>query len=188
MVIAAIILLILAAGAAVATVSLYNALVQKRISCDSEWSDIEVQLKRRLDLIPNLVETVKGYATHEKETLERVINARNSALTATTPDDKILAAQTMTGALRQVFALAESYPLLQANQNFLQLQGELGNTENVISGSRTRYNDTVKVYNTAVHQFPGNIVAGFGGFEPRKFFELSAEEQSQAQQAPKVTF
>jgi LemA protein len=188
MLIAAIILLILLAVALATGVSLYNGLVQKRISCDSEWADIAVQLKRRLDLIPNLVETVKGYATHEKETLERVINARNSALTAKTPDDQIQAAQTMTGALRQVFALAESYPLLQANQNFLQLQGELGNTENIISGSRTQYNETVKVYNTAVQQFPGNIIAGFGGFQTRKFFELSAEEQLESQKAPKVTF
>ena len=171
-------------------IGLYNGFVQKRNDCDREWSQIEVQLKRRHDLIPNLVETVKGYASHEKDTLEQVISARNKAASSTGSG---VAAQAqaegaLSGALRQLFAVAEAYPDLKANQNFLALQTELSATENFIAGARQGYNDVVATYNSAIQAIPGNIVAGFGGFTKKEFFALSAEEKAIAETAPKVSF
>jgi len=169
------------------TIAKYNALVRKRIRCREAWSQIDVQLKRRYDLIPNLVETVKGYAAHEKETLERVIQARNAALAVPGDDVKgqAQAENFLTGALRQIFALSESYPDLKANENFKQLQEELTSTENRIAFARQHYNDTVAVYNTATEKFPDNLIAGMFKFQPRDYFEL--EDQAQ-REVPQVKF
>ena len=172
-------------------VMIYNGLVTKRVNTENAWSQIDVQLKRRHDLIPNLVETVKGYATHEQETLERVIQARNAAIAAGNSDDvgQMAAAEGMlSGALRQIFALSESYPDLKANENFLELQEELTSTENRISFARQHYNDSVSVYNTAIQQIPANIVAGIGAFKSRDFFELDAQEAAAVKQAPSISF
>lgn len=171
-------------------VVIYNGLVTKRVQTENAWSQIDVQLKRRHDLIPNLIETVKGYASHEKETLERVIQARNSAIAAGGNDLKTQAAaeNMLSGALRQIFALSESYPDLKANQNFAQLQEELTSTENRISFARQHYNDSVAVFNTAIQQVPANIVAGFGGFTAKEFFELDAAEAAAAKSPPQVSF
>jgi LemA protein len=174
-----------------ALLGVYNGLVSKRIAAENAWSQIDVQLKRRHDLIPNLVETVKGYASHEKDTLQKVVQARNSAVSAAQQGnvkDQIQAENMLTGALRQVFALAEAYPDLKANQNFAQLQEELTSTENRIGFARQHYNDSAATYNTAIEQIPGNIVRGFGNFPHKEFFELSAEEKATAQQAPSVSF
>ena len=162
----------------------YNGIVTKRNRCDNAWQQIDAQLQRRSDLIPNLVETVKGYAAHESQTLEAVVAARNSALTATTPEQKAQADAELTGALRQVFALSEAYPDLKANANFAQLQTELSDTENRISYARMSYNDMVLNYNNAIETFPGNIVAG-SKFRPRNGFEVATEA---ARQAPEVKF
>jgi len=166
-------------------IAMYNSLVQKRIRCREAWSQIDVQLKRRYDLIPNLVETVKGYAAHEKETLERVIEARRQAIDARGIADQAKAENFLTGALRQLFALSENYPNLKANENFMQLQEELTSTENRISFARQHYNDTAAVYNTACQKFPGNLVAGAFGFKRQDYFEL---EDSAEREAPKGSF
>ncbi len=163
---------------------IYNGLVKLRNRVDNAWAQIEVQLKRRYDLIPNLVETVKGYAAHEKETLERVIQARSAGVSAQTPADQAQAENFLTGALRQLFALAERYPDLKANENFLQLQGQLEDTENKVSVSRQIYNDTVLTYNNKVQMVPSNIVASMTGFKIREFFDAPGE----ADEAPKVEF
>ena len=163
----------------------YNRLVRKRIRCREAWSQIDVQLKRRHDLIPNLVNTVKGYASHERETLEAVIQARNTAVAAQGVKQQEQAENMLTGALRQLFALSESYPQLQANQNFSQLQEELTSTENRIAFSRQHYNDTVAVYNTAVQQFPTNVLAGMFGFRNEDYFEI---EEPSHREAPTVEF
>ncbi|MCB0321160.1 MAG: LemA family protein, partial [Bdellovibrionales bacterium] len=158
---------------------------------ENAWSQIDVQLKRRYDLIPNLVETVKGYASHEKGTLEAVIQARNSAVSASASGDVHGIAQAegvLTGALRQIFALSEAYPELKANQNFAQLQEELTSTENKVGFARQHYNDSVAVYNTSIQQIPANMVASFGGFTKKEFFELEGEEKAAAQKAPTVSF
>ena len=185
------VLIVIAAVLVVYFFAIYNGLVQKRVACDNAWSQIDVQLKRRHDLIPNLVEPVKGYAGHEKQTLERVIQARNSAISASQSSSVAETAQAenmLTGALRQIFALSESYPDLKANQNFAQLQEELASTENRIGFARQHYNDSVGVYNTAIQVVPGNIVAGMGGFKQREFFTLDADEAKAVKQAPKVQF
>ncbi len=166
-------------------IGLYNALVQKRIRCQEAWSQIDVQLKRRYDLIPNLVNTVKGYAAHEKETLERVIQARNAAIGAEGVPKQAEAENMLTGALRQLFALSESYPDLKANQNFAQLQEELTSTENKIAFARQHYNDSAAVYNMAREKFPNNIVAGMFGFTKRDYFEI---EEPTHRQTPEVKF
>ena len=166
-------------------VAIYNALVGKRVRCREAWSQIDVQLKRRYDLIPNLVETVKGYAAHERETFERVIQARNQAIAADGVKKQAEAENFLTGALRQLFALSESYPDLKANQNFAQLQEELTSTENKIAFARQHYNDSSAIYNTARMKFPGNIVAGMFSFKAQDFFEL---EEPAAREAPKVEF
>jgi len=164
--------------------AIYNGLVRLRNRVDNALGQIEVQLKRRYDLIPNLVETVKGYASHEKETLERVVAARNAGLAAQTPGAQAQADNLLTGALRQLFALAEQYPDLKANQNFLQLQSQLEDTENKVSISRQIYNDTVLTYNNKVQMVPSNIVASMTGFKTREFFDAPGE----ADEAPKVQF
>lgn len=166
-------------------VSLYNSLVRKRIDCENGWAQIDVQLKRRYDLIPNLVETVKGYAKHEKETLDSVIRARQQAIDARSVKDQGIAEGLLSGAMRQLFAVAEAYPDLKANQNFLQLQGELSTTENNIGSARQHYNDNVSQYNTAVQSFPSNVIAGMFNFKARDFFEIQVPEE---RQAPKVSF
>ena len=175
-------LFVLVAGWFVLT---YNGLVQLRNAVKNAWSQIDVQLKRRYDLIPNLVETVKGYAGHEKETLERVIQARQAGIAASTVKDQAAAENMITGALRQLFALSEAYPNLKANENFARLQEELASTENRIAFARQHYNTSVSEYNTSCQKFPGNIVAGMFGFKLEEFFEL--EEPAQ-RDAPQVKF
>ena len=149
-----------------AIIGIYNGLVQKRIRCQEAWSQIDVQLKRRYDLIPNLVETVKGYAAHEKETLERVIQARSRRSPPRASAQQAEAENMLTGALRQLFALSEAYPNLKANENFLQLQEELTSTENRIAFARQHYNDSAAVYNTAAQTFPSNVLAGMFQLRP----------------------
>jgi LemA protein len=168
-----------------AVIVVYNSLVMKRVRVNEAWSQIDVQLKRRYDLIPNLVETVKGYAAHEKETLERVIQARNQAISAQGVNQQAEAENMLTGALNRLFALSEAYPDLKANQNFAQLQEELTGTENRIAFARQHYNDSVAVYNIAIQKFPNNLMAGPLGFKKRDMFELSEPEQ---REAPKVSF
>ena len=163
----------------------YNSLIRKRNEVDNAWSQIDVQLKRRLDLIPNLVETVKGYAAHEKTALEAVIAARNSGLAASAnPHAQASADNAMTGALRQLFALSESYPDLKANLGFVSLQEELSNTESRIAYARQFFNDAVLTYNNAVHSFPSVIFASIFKFEESEFFEATDAEKV----APKVQF
>jgi LemA protein len=163
----------------------YNGLVRLKVQCDNAWSDIDVQLKRRYDLIPNIVETVKGYAAHEKGTLEAVVAARNSAMSAQGPAAKGEAEGMLTGALRQVFALAEAYPQLRAVESFTQLQGTLGQIEDTLQNARRYYNAVVRDFNTMIEQFPSNFVAGLGNFKEREFFQISAPAE---REAPKVSF
>jgi len=163
----------------------YNSLVSLREQVRAAWAQIDVVLKRRHDLIPNLVETVKGYASHERETLERVIAARNAAVAAPSPSASVAAEGMLSGALRQLFAVAEAYPDLKANTNFMQLQGELTSTENQISGQRQNYNALVQRYNTAMLRFPTNLMAGPFGFTPQPFFEVQDAAQ---REAPAVKF
>jgi len=165
-------------------VGIYNGLVGDRNRVDNAWGQVEVQLKRRYDLIPNLVETVKGYATHERETFERVTQARSAAQGASGPAEQAQAENFLTSALRQLFAVAEAYPELRASENFQNLQGELAETENKIAVSRQIYNDTVLTYNNKVQQIPTNLVAAITGFKAREFFEGGEE----AEQAPAVEF
>jgi LemA protein len=153
----------------------YNGLVSLRNRIENAWSQIDVQLHRRYDLIPNLVETVKGYAAHEKETLERVISARNAGIGAQTVEDQAQAENMLTGALKSLFALSEAYPDLKANQNFLQLQEELTGTEGRIAYARQFYNDTVYRYNTKIQSFPSNILANMFRFGPREYFRADDE-------------
>ena len=165
-------------------IATYNSLVKSRNRVKNAWAQIDVQLQRRLDLIPNLVETVKGYAKHEASTLEKVVEARNSVAAATSPAEKIEANDRLSGFLRNFFALSEAYPDLKANQNFQQLQSELKDTEDKISYMRQSYNDVVMKYNTQIETFPVNLVAGAFGFTESEF--LRAVEE--ASQAPKVQF
>ncbi|MET0696107.1 MAG: LemA family protein [Acidimicrobiia bacterium] len=165
-------------------IGIYNGLVQSRNRVDNSWAQVDVQLKRRYDLIPNLVETVKGYASHERETFERVTQARSAAQSASGPAEQAQAEGFLTQALRQLFAVAEAYPELRATENFQNLQNELAETENKIAVSRQIYNDTVLTYNNKVQQIPTNIVAGMTGFQVREFFEAGPE----AVEAPTVDF
>lgn len=167
-----------------AIVGIYNNLVTLRNRIDNAWQNIDTQLQRRCDLIANLVETVKGYAKHEKETLEAVISARNATVSADSPDKKMEANNALSDALRQLFAVAESYPDLKANANFAHLQATLEDTENKVSYARQSYNDCVLNYNNAIQTFPGVIFAGIFQFKPRTGFEASSESR----QAPKVQF
>ena len=162
----------------------YNKLIGLRNKKDDQWSQIEVQLKRRADLIPNLVETVKGYAKHEKGTFEEVIKVRNTYLEAKTPEAEIEASAGVSNALSKLFALAENYPELKANQNFLSLQNDLKDTEDKISYARQFYNDSVLTYNNKVEMVPSNIVAGLTGFKKGTFFEVEEKDK----EAPKVSF
>ena len=163
----------------------YNGLVRRRNDVDNSWSQIDVQLKRRLDLIPNLVETVKGYVSHERLTLEAVITARNSAMAApSTPAAQAVADNAITGALRQLFALSEAYPDLKANQGFVSLQEELSNTESRIAYARQFYGDSVAGYNTAIQKFPSVVIARMFNFTAREFFEV----EESARTAPQVKF
>ncbi len=158
-------------------ISTYNELVRLRNKVKDQWSQIDVQLKRRCDLIPNLVETVKGYAKHEKGTLEAVIKARNTFLTAKSPEDEMKASKEVTAALNKLFALAEAYPDLKANENFTSLQNTLSETEDKISYARQFYNDNVMNYKNKIEMFPSNIVAGIFNFKPEPFFEATEEER-----------
>jgi LemA protein len=170
---------------AIALVVLYNRLVRLRNRVDNSWAQIEVQLKRRWDLIPNLVETVKGYAAHERETFDAVTQARANAQRAQTPGETAEAEGILGAALGRLFAVAEAYPELQADENFRQLQTELAETENRIAVSRQVYNDSVLTFNNAVQTFPGLVVAGPFGFTEREFFDVEEEAQ---REAPVVEF
>ena len=178
------IILIVVAVIVLYVISTYNGLVVLRNKVKDQWSQIEVQLKRRADLIPNLVETVKGYAAHEKDTLEAVVSARNKAVSATTPEAEMQANGELSQALGRLFALTEAYPDLKANTNFVDLQNQLKETEDKISYSRQFYNDTVIKYQNKKESFPSNIIAGMFGFKTFKFFE--AEEQDR--KVPEVKF
>src|SRR3989449_7992340 len=166
-------------------VGLYNSLFRLKVQCDNAWADIDVQLKRRYDLIPNLVETVKCYAGHEKGTLEAVITARNRAMTATSPADKAQAENMLTGALKSLFVLAEAYPQLRAIESFTSLQNSLSQIEDTVQNARRYYNAVARDLNTKIQQFPTNILAGMMGFKPREFFEITAPAE---REVPKVTF
>lgn len=165
-------------------VTIYNGIVTKDNRCDNAWQTIDAQLQRRNDLIPNLVETVKGYAKHESGTLEAVTQARAAVANAKTPEDKMEASNVLSGTLKTLFAVSEAYPDLKANTNFRQLQGELSETENKISYARQSFNDCVLEYNNAIETFPGNIVAGHK-FKTRQGFEVT---EASVREAPQVKF
>jgi LemA protein len=184
-VVTAIVILGVLALAALALVALYNRFVRLRNSVDNAWAQIEVQLKRRWDLIPNLVETVKGYAAHERGTFESVTQARAAAQQAQTPAEAARAEGLLGQALGRLFAVAEAYPELQADDNFRQLQEELAETENRIAISRQVYNDTVLTFNNAIQTVPGVFFAGFFGFDKREFFDVEDDTQ---REPPQVTF
>jgi len=177
--------LVVVGALALFVIATYNSLVRLKNQCNNAWADIDVQLKRRYDLIPNIVETVKGYAAHEKGTLESVIAARNRAMSAQGPAEKGAAEGILTGALRQLFALAEAYPQLRAVESFTQLQGTLTQIEETVQNARRYYNAVVRDFNTKIEQFPSNIVASMGSFKPREFFELTAAAE---RETPKVSF
>jgi LemA protein len=179
------IVLIVIAVIVIFVISIYNGLVQLKVQCDNAWSDIDVQLKRRYDLVPNIVETVKGYAGHEKGTLEGVVAARNRAMSTEGPAAKAEAEGMLTSALRQVFALAEAYPQLRAVESFTQLQQTLSQIEDSIQNARRYYNAVVRDFNTKIAQFPSNILAGMFNFKAREFFEISAPAE---REVPKVSF
>ncbi|MEA3060016.1 MAG: LemA protein [Sphingomonadales bacterium] len=168
-------------------VMIYNQLVAMRQRVGQAFADVDVQLKQRHDLIPNLVETVKGYAAHERGTLEEVVKARNAAMTAQGPAQQAAAENMLSGALRQLFALSEAYPDLKANQNFQQLQAELSDVENKIAASRRFFNNAVQEYNTGIQQFPAALFAAALGFSQRTFFDVG-EERAVVEKAPQVKF
>jgi LemA protein len=176
-VIAVIIIVVVLVLLVIYVIAQYNGLVRLKNRVDGAWAQIDVQLKRRYDLIPNLVETVKGYASHERETLEAVIQARNSAVSASGPAEQAQSENILTGALRNLFALSEAYPDLKANQNFLALQEELTGTEGRIAYARQYYNDSVLSYNTKIQTFPANIFAGMFNFTAREYFEADDESR-----------
>jgi LemA protein len=168
-------------------IMIYNGLVAMRQRVNQAFADIDVQLKQRHDLIPNLVETVKGYAQHERGTLEEVVKARTAAISAQGPAQQAAAENMLSGALRQLFALSEAYPDLKANQNFQQLQAELSDIENKLAAARRFFNNAVQEYNTGIEQFPAALLAGPLGFQRREFFDV-AEARPQLEQAPSVKF
>jgi LemA protein len=168
-------------------ISIYNGLVAMRQRVGQAFADVDVQLKQRHDLIPNLVETVKGYATHERETLDAVVKARNAAIAAQGPAAQAAAENVLSGALRQLFALAEAYPDLKASANFQELQREISDVENKIAAARRFFNNAVQEYNTGIESFPAVLVAGSLGFTRREFFDLG-ETRPQLEQAPQVKF
>lgn len=177
--------LIILAVIILGVIAMYNSLVRLRVRVDNAWADIDVQLKRRWDLIPNLVETVKGYASHERETLEAVVEARNRAMSAQGPAEKAAAEGMLSGALRQLFALSEAYPDLKAVEGFTKLQGNLEEIETAVQNARRYYNAVVRDYNTKTQVFPTNLLAGMFGFTPREFFTLEDESQ---REGPRVSF
>lgn len=179
-----IILIVFVVLIALYAMTTYNSLVNLRNMVKDQWAQIDVLLKRRADLIPNLVETVKGYASHEKETLDAVITARNKAVSATNPHDEIQANGELTQALGRLFALTESYPDLKANTNFMDLQNNLKETEDKISFARQFYNDAVLKYKNKIEMFPSNIIASLFKFKPEEFFEANEAEK----EVPKVKF
>jgi LemA protein len=170
---------ILIVGAIFIVAGMYNSLVQLRVRADSAWSDIDIQLKRRHDLIPNLVETVKGYAAHEKGTFENIAKFRSQAMQATTPADKAQAEGQLSGALKSLFAVAENYPELKASEQFTGLQNSLNSIEDNIQNARRYYNAVVRDFNTRVQSFPSNILAGMFGFQTRQFFEMESPADSE---------
>ncbi|ACT59039.1 LemA family protein [Hirschia baltica] len=169
-------------------IALYNGLVAKRQQCNESFSGIDVQLKLRQNLVPNLVDTVKGYASHEQETLDQVISARNSAIAANGPAEASAAEGMLSGALGKLFALSEAYPDLKANTNFLQLQNELSQIEDKIAAARRFYNSAVGDFNTAIEQFPAVMLAGGWGFSKREFFDLGEETRADLSVVPEVKF
>ena len=170
-------------------VASYNGLISLRNRVKEAWSDVEIQMKRRYDLIPNLVETVKGYASHESSTFEKVIQARNSAMANHgTPAQQAQSENILSGTLKSLFALSENYPELKANQNFLKLQEELTDTENKIKASRRYYNGNVLALNNKVEMFPSNIIASMFGFKKAEFFELAEDEKAAASKPVQVKF
>lgn len=182
---ALIIILIVAIGVVIWFISSYNGFVRLRNKTEEAFSAMDVSLKKRYDLIPNYVETVKGYAKHESETLEKVVNARNMAMTATTPEERIENDNLLTGSLRSLFAVAESYPDLKANTNFLELQNQLSDIEEEIAGARRYYNGVVNKFNTKTEMFPGNLIAGLFGFRRKPLYEVN---DLQERENVKVTF
>jgi LemA protein len=168
-------------------IMIYNGLVAMRQRVNQSFADVDVQLKQRHDLVPNLVETVKGYAAHERGTLEAVVQARNAAAAAHGPAAQAQAENVLSGALRQLFALSEAYPDLKANANFQQLQAELSDIENKIAAARRFFNNSVQEYNTGIQQFPAALFAGSFGFTPQVFFDLG-ETRTQVEQVPQVKF
>lgn len=181
-----ILLIIIAIG--IYVIIIYNKFVSLRAGIDASWSDIDVQLKRRFDLIPALVDTVKGYKTYEAETLEKVIQARQQGLNASTIEEKAEAANMLSGALGKLFALAEAYPDLKANTNFLHLQNELSSLEDAIQNARRYYNAIVRDYNAKLESFPDLFVAQKFQFKPRDYFELEESEAEQAKKMPMIDF
>ncbi len=182
------ILLSLIIGIALYLVIIYNKFVSLKAGIDASWSDIDVQLKRRYDLIPALVDTVKGYKNYEGDTLEKVIKARQQGLSANTMDEKAAASNMLSGALGKIFALAEAYPDLKANTNFLKLQDELSNLENAIQNARRYYNAIVRDYNAKVESFPDLLVAQKFNFTARSYFELDESEAEAVKKMPKINF
>jgi LemA protein len=180
-----IILLIILGVVLIAAIGIYNGLIVLRNRCENAWSQVDVQLRRRYDLIPNLVETVKGYAKHEREVFEKVTQARSQAINAGTVQDQAQAENMLTGALKSLFAVAENYPDLKANQNFLLLQEELAGTEGKIAYARQFYNDTVMKFNAKQQVFPSNIIANMFNFKEREYFEI---EEPEARGPVKVSF
>lgn len=172
-----IIILVIVVLAVIWLISSYNGFVMLRNKTEEAFSAMDVSLKKRYDLIPNYVETVKGYAKHESETLEKVVNARNMAMTASTPEERIEKDSLLTGSLRSLFAVAESYPELKANTNFLELQRQLSNIEEEIAGARRYYNGVVNKFNTKTEMFPGNLIAGLFGFRRKPLYEVSGVEE-----------
>jgi LemA protein len=180
------IILLIIVGIGAYLVAIYNKLVSLRAGMDASWSDIDVQLKRRYDLIPALVDTVKGYKEYEGDTLERVIEARQKGISAGTMDEKAAAANMLSGALGKMFALAEAYPDLKANTNFLKLQDELSNLEDAIQNARRYYNAIVRDYNAKIESFPDLFVAQKFNFTKRDYFELEESEAEAAKKMPKI--
>ena len=173
--------------AALWVISIYNGLVSMRQRVNQAFADVDVQLRQRHDLVPNLVETVKGYAAHERGTLDEVVKARNAAVAAQGPEQKAAAETMLSGALRQLFALSEAYPDLKANANFQALQSELSDIENKIAAARRFFNNAVSEYNTGSQQFPASLFAGMFGFTQRTFFDLG-EDRAAVSEAPQVKF
>lgn len=169
-------------------ISAYNTLVKLRNNRENAFADIDVQLKQRHDLIPQLVSTVKGYAAHEKETLDRVVNARNGAVNARTIDEKISAENALSSALAGLKITVEAYPDLKANTNFMQLQGEISDVENKLAAVRRYFNSATKELNTSVESFPSNIIAGMFGFHKEMMFDLGSEQRASLDQAPEIKF